>query len=110
MKIKQLKPGILFLIGPGLAGIQAQDGAIAAACNALGSGGLVSYSIGQATHQTHSGTGSSTAGAEQPFEIYVASGTKKAEWVLLSVSAYPNPVTDHLQLNIRGIDLSDLSF
>ena len=80
MKLKRLKICVILLLGLGLTGLQAQESVNATGGNALGSGGSVSYSVGQLTYQTHVGTNGSVAeGVQQPFEISVVTGIKEAK-------------------------------
>lgn len=69
--------------------------------NATGSGGTVSYSIGQVVYTTNSGTnGSVVQGVQQPYEISVITGLEEAEGITLLCNAYPNPVTDQLIVHV----------
>ena len=101
MKLKRLKICVILLLGLGLTGLQAQESVNATGGNALGSGGSVSYSVGQLTYQTHVGTNGSVAeGVQQQFEISIITEIKEAKGINLSVSAYPNPTTDFLNLKV----------
>ena len=111
MKLKRLKICVILLLGLGLTGLQAQESVNATGGNALGSGGSVSYSVGQLTYQTHVGTNGSVAeGVQQQFEISIITEIKEAKGINLSVSAYPNPTTDYLTLRIDEFEISNLSF
>ncbi|MGD2033544.1 MAG: T9SS type A sorting domain-containing protein [Bacteroidales bacterium] len=79
--------------------------------NASGSGGSVSYSIGQTVYQTYTeANGSVAEGVQQPYEISVVTAIKKAKGINLSISAYPNPATDYLTLEVKEFELSELSY
>jgi hypothetical protein len=79
--------------------------------NATGSGGTASYTVGQVAYQTHTGTtGSVAEGVQQPYEISVVTGIEEAKGITLSVSAYPNPTTDFLQLKVESEKLNHLSY
>lgn len=81
-------------------GLRAQETTSASGGEASGEGGTVSYTVGQVTYNTHSGTtGSVTEGIQQPYEISVVLGMEESG-ISLNISAYPNPVTDHLILKI----------
>jgi hypothetical protein len=96
---------ILFLCGFWTIAVQAQNTIPATGGNATGSGGSVSYSIGQITYNTFSGTNGSVAqGVQQPFEISVVTGIHKAFDIDLIFSAYPNPATDFVTLKIGNFD------
>ncbi|OFX16294.1 MAG: hypothetical protein A2033_16965 [Bacteroidetes bacterium GWA2_31_9] len=101
MKQKKLKFSALLLLGLGLTGLQAQEALPATGSNASGSGGSTSYSIGQVVYTTNTGTNGSVAqGTQQPFEISeltVIDGTKV---INLTVSAFPNPTSNFLQLKV----------
>jgi opacity protein-like surface antigen len=86
-----------------LSTVSAQTRVNATGGNASGSGGSASYSVGQVAYQTKTGSSGSVAeGVQQPYEISVVSGIEKAIGISLSVSAYPNPTTDFLQLKVES--------
>ena len=92
-------------------GLGAQEVTNASGGNASGSGGIVSYSVGQVAYTLKTATsGSVNEGAQQPYEISVLSGIKDAQFINLLVSAYPNPATDFLILRIENYDSQKLSY
>ena len=100
MRNKRLKLSAVLLLGLGLTGLQAQTNVNATGGNASGNGGSVSYSVGQVVYTTHKGSNGSVAqGVQQPYEISVA-GIDEANGISLKVTAYPNPTTDYLTLEI----------
>ena len=111
MRHKRLKLSAVLLLGLGLTGLQAQTSVNATGSNASGSGGSVSYSVGQVVYTTNTGASGSVAqGVQQPFEISIVTGIEEAKGINLSVSAYPNPTTDYLTLSIGEFDISNLSY
>lgn len=111
MRHKRLKLSAVLLLGLGLTGLQAQTSVNATGSNASGSGGSASYSVGQVVYTTNTGTNGSVAqGIQQPYEISVVTGIEEAKGINLSVSAYPNPTTDYLQLKVESEKLKDLSY
>jgi hypothetical protein len=91
--------------------VSAQEGLNGSGGNATGTGGSVSYSIGQLLYHTHSGTNGSVAeGVQQPFEISVVTGTEDAGDIGLAVLAYPNPAADLLLLKVETLEWRDLSY
>jgi len=91
MKYKKLKLSILLFLGFGLTGLQAQESVHASGGEVLGSGGSVSYSIGQVVYRTHTGTNGSVAeGVQQPYD--------------------PNPTNGFLTLEIQKSEGSDLRY
>ena len=111
MRHKRLKLSAVLLLGLGLTGLQAQTSVNATGTNASGSGGSASYSVGQLAYTTNTGTNGSVAqGVQQAFEISVVTGLEEAKGINLSVSAYPNPTTDYLELKVENLQLSELSY
>ncbi|MDA3912025.1 MAG: T9SS type A sorting domain-containing protein [Bacteroidales bacterium] len=111
MRQKRLKLSAILLLGLGLTGLQAQEAISASGGNASGSGGTASYSVGQIVYTTNTGTNGSVAqGVQQPFEISVVTGLEEAKGINLSVSAYPNPTTDFLNLKVENYDNANLSY
>jgi hypothetical protein len=81
--------------------LQAQNSISATGGNASGSGGTVSYSVGQVVFTTNTGTtGSVVQGVQLPFEISIVTGFEEATRINLMVSASPNPITDFLTLKV----------
>jgi hypothetical protein len=79
--------------------------------NAAGSGGSVSYSVGQITYNTYSGINGSVAqGVQQPYEISVVTGIEEAAEINLMLSAYPNPATDFVILKVGNYENKNLSY
>ena len=111
MRHKRLKLSAVLLLGLGLTGLQAQESINATCNNASGSGGSASYSVGQVVYTTNTGTNGSVAqGVQQAFEISVVTGLEEAKGINLSVSAYPNPTTDYLTLEVKDVELLNLHF
>ena len=111
MRHKRLKLSAVLLLGLGLTGLQAQTSVNATGSNASGSGGSVSYSVGQVVYTNNTGTNGSVAqGVQQAFQISVVTGLEQAKGINLSVSAYPNPTTDYLTLSIAEFEISNLTY
>ena len=112
MKQKILMLSAIFLLGLGLAGLQAQEAILAAGGDASGSGGSISYSVGQVAYTTSTGTNgySVAAGVQQPYEIQSPTGLEEAPGIQLECMAYPNPAKDHLTLKIDDYDNENLSY
>jgi len=105
------KYSFLFLFVIGLTNIKAQETIPASGGNASGSGGSVSYTIGQIVYTTDTATSGSVAqGVQQAFEISVVTEIKEANNITLNCSAFPNPTTDNLILKIENFQLSTFNF
>ncbi|HPB24125.1 MAG TPA: T9SS type A sorting domain-containing protein [Bacteroidales bacterium] len=111
MTVKKLTSCLLFLSALGLTTLQAQQSVNASGGNASGSGGSVSYSVGQAFYQTQTGTtGTVAEGVQQPYEISVVTAIEDAKTINLTVSVYPNPTTDYLTLEVPDFQLFHFTF
>lgn len=99
-----------FVLLMGLSGVGfAQQGTTAAGSDASGSGGTVAYSVGQVVYITHTGSNGSVAqGVQQTYVI--SSGGVEESGINLRVSAYPNPTTDLLVLDVESGDFQKLSY
>jgi len=106
-----LKLSAVLLLGFGLTGLQAQEAITATGGNASGSGGSASYSLGQVVYTTNNGTIASVAqGVQQPSEISLVTGLEEAKGINLSVTAYPNPTTGYLNLEVKDLEFTNLHF
>jgi|BarGraNGADG00312_1021997.scaffolds.fasta_scaffold29682_2 Secretion system C-terminal sorting domain len=111
MQHKKIKLSAVLLLVLGLTGLQAQEAIPATGGNALGSGGSVSYSVGQVVYTTHTGTsGSAAQGVQQPFEISVVTGIEEAKDINLVCSAFPNPATDNVKLKAENYETENLTY
>ena len=90
--------------------IYAQSNVGAAGGRATGTGGNVSYSIGQVNFiSIKNSNGLLTQGVQQPYEIYVVKGENETG-IQLSISANPNPTTDFFVLTIDKGWYDNLSY
>ena len=95
----------------GLIRIQAQETVNTSGGEASGSGGSSSYSVGQVVYTSHIGNNGSVAqGVQQPYEISIVTGLDETKEINLSVAAYPNPTSDYLIMEVKGIQLSPFTF
>ncbi len=111
MQYKRLKLGAVLLLGLGLTDLHAQSSVNSTGGNASGSGGSVSYSVGQVFYNISTGTnGSVVPGVQQPYEISTVTAIEEVHGINLLLSAYPNPTSDYLTLEIdASITLSTQS-
>jgi hypothetical protein len=112
IRIKQLC--LIILLGIGLRGLHAQEAMSVTGGNASGSGGSVSYSVGQVFYTANTGSNGSIAqGVQQPYEISVISGIEEFKGITMKCTAYPNPTTDCLTLKVdaaTAFSVQPLSF
>ncbi len=94
-----------------LSSSSAQETIPASGGEAKGSGGSVSYSVGQLFYNIHTGTSGSVAeGVHQPFEISVVTSVVDAEGIDLVISAFPNPALDYFILRVDNYDFENLEY
>lgn len=111
MRFKNLILCAIFLLGLGLTGLQAQQAITAAGGNSSGSGGSVSYSVGQEVCVTSTGINGSVAhGVQQPYEISVVTELEETKGIQEKISVFPNPAIAFLLLSTKDIEFSALSF
>lgn len=99
---KRVLIAILLLGVGGLTSLRAQETITTSGGEASGSGGTVSYTVGQIVYTSETGTnGNSIAqGVQQPYEISEVSGIAESQGINLEVSAYPNPATGYLTVKV----------
>ena len=92
---------IITLLSSGI--ILAQESVNTSGSNASGTGGAVSYTVGQVAYTNSSGSnGSVSAGVQQSYTITATTGVDENNFNL-DVSVYPNPTTDLLVLSINEL-------
>ncbi len=81
----------------------AQKNTVATGGEATGSGGTVSYSVGQIDYEQISGSsGTVTLGVQQPFEIFVL-GVNDHPNIQIEMAVFPNPTRSNLTLRLGGL-------
>ena len=109
--MKKIRLITFILFGFGLPVVQAQNAIPATGGNASGSGGSVSYSVGQIVYTKNAGTnGTAAQGVQQPYEISVVTAIEKALDISLEMVVYPNPATDYIKLRISNYDIQNLRY
>ena len=86
----------------------AQDAIPATGGDATGSGGSASYTVGQVGYNNNTGINGSVAEGVQ--QAYVVIPTFGKELTSISLSAFPNPTTDLLTLQVDNSNIDKLSF
>ena len=94
-KILQLIIYFSFLLG------YSQKDNVASGGESTGSGGTVSYSIGQVAYETNSGSnGNLSQGVQQPFEIFVILMNPEFVSDLTKITLLPNPAVNTVVLSV----------
>jgi spore coat protein U-like protein len=87
----------------------AQESTNVSGGNATGSGGSVSYSVGQVVYTTNTGSSGSVAqGVQHAYEISVVA--VKDATLNISLNAFPNPTVDVLTLQISNYNNEKLMY
>lgn len=87
-----------------------QQNIVATGGKGTGAGGTSSYSVGQiADLQLKGSGGSGQEGVQQPYEIATL-GTDEFKEINLTMTAYPNPTVDVLNLSITNDKLDNLAY
>src|SRR5665648_315019 len=103
MKQKRKIICIMFLCSLYIASLQGQETISATGGNATGSGGSVSYTIGQVTYHNLSGSNGTVAqGVQQPYEISVVTAIINTREITLECTIYPNPTRGIVRLVIES--------
>jgi len=108
---KRLLFTTIIFVSFSLSAIMAQESINSAGHKATGSGGSVSYSVGQVMYLNNIGTnGSVSEGVQQPYEIMELTDIEEFKNITLHAYAYPNPTTDVLTLDIADYNISQLYY
>ncbi len=98
--MRKLMSAALLLLALSNGSLNAQIAVPATGGDASGTGGSASYTVGQVVYTTATGSaGSVSQGVQQPYEVSITVGVEKKT---ISLSAFPNPIKDQLNLSIIG--------
>lgn len=104
----------LLMVMVGITGLHAQVVIPSTGGTVFGSGGSVSYTVGEVIYTTIIGTnGSSSQGVQQAIEITTLTKLIEPKGVNIICSAYPNPATAVVKLkvdNYTAIGMQQLSY
>ena len=81
----------------------AQQAVLPTGGEATGTGGTVSYSIGQVAYTTtSSSTGTMTQGVQQPYEVIATSLVEESNGQLMA-TAFPNPASSLINIHLQSM-------
>ncbi|MGD1844896.1 MAG: T9SS type A sorting domain-containing protein [Salibacteraceae bacterium] len=101
--------GGLLLLGLSFS-VHGQQATVATGGEATGSGGTVSYSIGQVAYtQIEGTTGEVNLGVQQPYEIYEPVGLEEPAFSV-ELNAFPNPTMHNLVLALGADHPNNLRY
>ena len=108
--LRLILTGLLCISGVSVSQVIAQEAVPAAGGTITGSGGSVSYTVGQVAYTTVTGTGGTvTQGVQQPYVISVISEVPEASEIRLDCSVFPNPASEYVMLKIDNLELNNLA-
>lgn len=91
--------------------VTAQQTIPATGGNGTGSGGTVSFTVGQITYKTLPGTNGNVAqGVQQPYEISVVTAIENTTGITLEYSLYPNPARGLIKLTVEPFSYEKMIF
>lgn len=88
---------LCFFSGFCLGEVYGQQALPALGGEASGSGGSVSYTVGQLIYTAK---GAISPGVQQTYEVSVVSGIEEGSGIHLRLAAYPNPATEQLTIEV----------
>ncbi|NPA35753.1 MAG: T9SS type A sorting domain-containing protein [Chlorobi bacterium] len=110
MKNRNLKLIILIILIFGTAELKSQNYVPVSGGESTGSGGTVSYTVGQLFYNTIiSSDGVVNEGVQQPVEMFVSTGDAKPE-ITLNISVFPNPANEFLILKVESNRINDMYY
>ena len=94
----------------GTSNLFAQKGTVSAGGDASGSGGSVSFSIGQVDYlATESAGGKINQGLQVPYEIFVETGLE-VQGISIEAEVFPNPTSQDIFLQIEDWQGGELTY
>jgi len=110
MKCLKEKLVVLLLLGTSFF-VQAQDAISASGGNATGSGGSVSYTMGQVAFTYQAGSsGFVSQGVQQPYSISTVLASEETNGITLQFTVFPNPTTSNIVLEIENYSIENLMY
>ena len=103
MKVKRLDFFITILMVFGISGLQAQISLPAAGGNVSGSGGSLSYTLGQVVYVPISDASGNSIepGIQQAYELFIVSANENDLKIGAEIRTYPNPANDYLIIQLQ---------
>lgn len=91
--------------------VQAQETIPATGGIATGSGGSVTFTVGQVTYRTWTGTDATVAqGVQQPYEISVVTAIENTGEINFQCIIYPNPTRGLIKLIVESYENQNLRY
>jgi len=111
MQNRKFVLSVVLLLALVVSGLHAQEAIPASGGNGSGSGGSVSYTVGQVVYNVNTGSnGKEFQGVQQPYEISVVTAVVEAKDISLEFLVYPNPAKDFVILKTGTYDVTNLHY
>ena len=89
----------------GYENITAQQTVAASGGNAYGTGGTVSYTMGETAYtESTNSSGTISQGCQQPYEIYILTELEEAREIHIEFEVYPNPSSGFVKLIVPNYE------
>ena len=96
---------VIFFLATSISGVLAQNATVTTGGTATGTGGTLTYTVGQIADQKMDGNGQYIIeGVQQPYEIQTV-GVDNYPGISLEAIVYPNPTVGNVSLKITGMDV-----
>ncbi|NND63917.1 MAG: T9SS type A sorting domain-containing protein [Flavobacteriaceae bacterium] len=110
MKQKSLYNLFLIFLCFGTTAMLGQSNVTPTGGEGTGSGGSLSYSVGQIDYIEASGSGgTANLGLQQPYEIFVL-GTDDYPNISVEITAYPNPTISNVNIRLDSSQFENLNY
>ncbi|MFW5819931.1 MAG: T9SS type A sorting domain-containing protein [Bacteroidota bacterium] len=111
MKVKSLDFFTTILLLFGISGLNAQTSLPASGGNISGSGGSLSYTLGQVEYVSFSDASGNSIehGIQQAYELFIVSANENDLKIGAEIRAYPNPANDYLIIQLQDNIKQDYS-
>ncbi len=111
MKSNRNLSAIIFICFFGVTVLHSQETFLSTGGVVTGSGGTISYSVGQVNYITITGTNGTVAqGVQQPYEISALTAVQKIPGINIECFVYPNPTNGFIKLIIEPFDFGNIRF
>jgi len=111
MKIDRRIVCILTIFFFGFTFVNGQQAVVTTGGTAKGSGGTVTYTVGQIAYQTFGGSGGTVMqGVQQPWEVSTPVAVENTEDISLLMNVFPNPTKGAFKLVVGTLENRNLKF
>ncbi len=111
MRLQKTRTLLFFILAFSVSGLEAQEAIPFAGGDAVGTGGTVSYTLGQLSYTTLMGDEVAIyQGVQQPIEILEPTAVHSTPEITLGASLFPNPAGEFVNLKVENFSLNGLTY